>query len=474
MKSPLLTSADAEEALVGSILSDPTLWGLVSSLKAEVFTSSRLRAIWSHFEMKRGQVTVESTTAHLASLEAGNGKSLLDGHSPDDLLKKARPSQQLENLAALVVETAANRGFYRAVQKGLSTLDPSEEVLSAQERIDNLIEDLSKIDSGSTESGDLSKGLDELTEEISWHIANPERIKGLRLGWPDFDDGLLSGLEPGNFLVVASSPGEGKSIWVAQAARHLIMQPQDDGSTRKVAMFGVEMSGKEVLGRYVFDLARIEADKIRRGRVDHAERKRIDEAVAILRAKVVPSLFYFGPSQFGSIDDIVHLSKQLYRQEGIGAVVVDYIQRVTTRHRDSRNEEIADITSKLKSLAGQLGVPVIAVSQITRESIREGHGKPYLSAMADSSGVERDADYVIGLWRPARHIQSEKVVKQWDRVAILELLKGRFRKSSTCYLGFNGGTSSFHSLDKDWVEQLRSPAAQALLNTASHTTKTKN
>lgn len=224
---------------------------------------------------------------------------------------------------------------------------------------------------------------------------------------------------------------------------------------RKVAFFGVEMSAEQMAMRFLTARSRIPADAIRRGRLSAEERARVDEGIEWLEREMRPNLVYHGPGKFRSIRDIVYVATYLVRQESVEVVVIDYIQRIGTTRRDKRTEEIGDITSRLKSLAGELGVPVVAVSQVSREAGKEHGGKARLWDMSESASIERDADYVLGLWRPDRHLEKDSVRKHWENVAVLELLKGRFRKTSKCFLRFDGACARFDDLDVNTVKKLR-------------------
>jgi replicative DNA helicase len=100
---------------------------------------------------------------------------------------------------------------------------------------------------------------------------------------------------------------------------------------------------------------------------------------------------------------------------------------------------------------------------MTREDIKSLSGRPSLWSLAESAAIERDADYVVGAWRPARHLESAAVRKHWINIAIMDLLKGRFRQASTCYLRFDGALARFDDLAKTDIARLMETDAQSAL-----------
>ena len=480
--SELLYQPRAELALIATVLADPRTWTLVDHLPPNAFVDPAREEIWRYFGSRPGAGSLDGLIVHLASRTGGDGRtSLLAGlggvSGLEGLLVHARSADAAGDLVEIVAECAANRRLRRALQFGSSLLEPGEAPRRAQERIDLLLDELRGIRVGvALDTNELTDGARSWARDFRWRLDNPGKMTGLRLHLRDIDELLLAGLEPGNLTVFASSPGEGKSILVGELARRLVVEKQDDGEVRQVGFFGVEMSGQEMYGRWLSSFTRISADRLRRPEsLTKDEKLAIDGAIKQLERDVIPRLFYLGPGKFLTIDDVVRQAKFLVKERGVGILVVDYLQRIGVRsdYGERRDLAIAEVTSKLKSLAAELAVPILAVSQITRESIRERHGRPKLSDLAEGAGIERDADYVVGVWRPARHLENEAAVKTWHNVAVIDLLKGRFRQQSTIYLAFNGETSRFDDLDRDTIRALGSEGAQKLLRPGASSSRAK-
>ncbi len=449
----IFSNSQAEALLVATVISDGRAWPDVQFLQPGQFESPVYGEIWKQISLHRGRIGPESLAQELANTNLA-GQTLLQ-HIGGDIapfLSIARAGDQARELAGVVVECATNRQLAAVLGREHPVFRQSR---SSLERIDHLQRQLSQITVGGAVADRFADGIDQWWQEVEYYRRNPGMLHGLRLGLRDLDEGVIHGLEPGDLLVVASNPNEGKSIMVGEFSRWLATNDQDDGKRRKVAFFGTEMSAAQMANRFCCAWARISADDIRDNKIGPKEWERLGEAKEWVIGQMKPNFIYRGPGEI-TIRDIVYQSTCLVRQEGVQVIVIDYLQRISTGRRDKRTEEIGDITSRLKALASDLEVPIILVSQVTREVGKERGGRPRLWDMAESAAVERDADYVLTLWRPARHMPERQAIRDhWLDVAVVELVKGRFRKTSSCYLRFDGPCARFDSLDVDTVKRLR-------------------
>ena len=444
----IFSQPEAESALVATVLADDRAWLEVSSLQAEQFENELYRGIWRLLQERDGRVPLELVHATL-------GRN--DLYS---LLALAHPAGDAPALAELVAEADANRRLRSALIKGRTLLEERE--LSASERLETLQAELDRVLVGSRcDLRELEDGLDRFQEECQWYLDHPGQVYGLKLGFPDLD-AMLAGLAPGNLLVVASNTNEGKSMLVGEIARRLVSEPQDNGQTCRVAFFGLEMDGQEMARRFVQARAGLTVQQLAHLARHPEWQARLQEAVAWVREHVAGNLIYKGPAEAHSLAQIARLSRYLVRRHHVQAIIIDYLQVIATRPRDKRADELAEVTRQLKTLAVQLRVPIIAVSQVRREVGQEKMGRPGLQDMADGSTVEKDADYVLSLWRPELHSEKESVRKYWRGIVVLELIKARHREvGNRCFLRFD--TCRFDSLDPETVRELHRRYADDLL-----------
>ena len=239
------------------------------------------------------------------------------------------------------------------------------------------------------------------------HIQNRDSaFAGLPTGFRDVDS-LLSGLQAGNLIVVAARPGIGKSSFVTNLARNVAVD-----SRSAVAMFSLEMSRWEIGMRLLCAEARVPWDSIRNKRVGAEDWSRIVQAAESLHDAPLTIV----DSGNVTLVDIRAKARRLStRKNGLGLIIVDYLQLMSHHRRvDNRQQEIAEISRGLKLLAKELGIPVIAVSQLNRDPERRQDKRPQLSDLRESGAIEQDADVVMFIHRddmdPAKKGLAELIV----------------------------------------------------------------
>ncbi|HXF56787.1 MAG TPA: replicative DNA helicase [Actinomycetota bacterium] len=223
------------------------------------------------------------------------------------------------------------------------------------------------------------------------HIQQRESpFAGIPTGFVDLDE-LLSGLQPGNLIIVAARPGVGKSSFVTNVARNVAV----DGTP--VAMFSLEMSRFEIGMRLLCAEARVPWDRVRAGRVAAEEWTRIVEAAEVLHEAPL----YIVDSGNLTIVDIRAKARRLKSSPGgLGLVIVDYLQLMSGHQRtENRQQEVAEISRSLKLLAKELDLPVLAVSQLNRNPETRADKRPQLSDLRESGSLEQDADIVMFIHR---------------------------------------------------------------------------
>jgi replicative DNA helicase len=235
--------------------------------------------------------------------------------------------------------------------------------------------------------------LDTLVRES---IREAERAReheeiGLPTGFHALDY-ILHGFHPTDLIVVAARPGMGKTSLALQFAVAAARQPH----ALPVAVFSLEMSKQQLSMRMVCAEARIDSSQVRRGFVDDHEWTQLMNGAD--RLYDLPILVDDAPNV--SVLDIRARLRRLQMNGGLGMVVIDYLQLIApSRRKDSRNQEVSDISRDLKILAKELGVPVIALSQLSRSIEQRGDKLPVLSDLRDSGAIEQDADVVMLIYR---------------------------------------------------------------------------
>src|SRR5437588_7387154 len=238
----------------------------------------------------------------------------------------------------------------------------------------------------------VSEILHEETDKLHQLSIAKTALTGTPSGFKDIDD-VTGGFQPGNLIVIAARPSMGKSALVANVAENASLQGH------AVALFSLEMSESELAQRFVASQARSRGEELRRGRVAESKWQKILSACQTL----AEAPLWIDDSSDTSVLDVRAKARRLHHQVegGLGLIIIDYLQLMRHEgHVESRVQQVGQISRGLKSLARELNVPVIALSQLSRAvEQRGGEKKPILSDLRDSGEIEQDADLVMFIYR---------------------------------------------------------------------------
>jgi replicative DNA helicase len=292
--------------------------------------------------------------------------------------------------ARIVADNALLRRLIEAASRIMSkAYEAPEDPRKAADEAEGLIYAVSR--------GHETEQVVSLHELVDESMAALEHIQqrdsafaGVPTGFVDLDS-LLSGLQKSNLIVIAARPGVGKSSFVTNVARNVAV---DAGAP--VAMFSLEMSRFEIGMRLLCAEARVAWDKVRSGRMATEEWTRIVEAAEVLHEAPL----FIVDSGNVTIVDIRAKARRLKSKQGLGLIIVDYLQLMSGHMRtENRQQEIAEISRSLKLLAKELEVPVIAVSQLNRNPETRADKRPQLSDLRESGAIEQDSDIVMFIHR---------------------------------------------------------------------------
>jgi len=217
-------------------------------------------------------------------------------------------------------------------------------------------------------------------------------ITGVPTGYPSLD-GMTTGFQPGDLVIVAARPAMGKTSWVLNVAQNAAI-----AGKKSVAIFSLEMSKDQLVHRLLCSEARVDAQRLRGGRLSTSDYQRIGTA----GAKLNTASIYIDDSPGGTVLDMRAKARRLKAESGLDLLVIDYLQLMSggMTRVESRQQEVSQISRGLKSLARELELPVIALSQLSRGPEQRTDRRPQLSDLRDSGSIEQDADLVMFLFRP--------------------------------------------------------------------------
>ncbi|HVU79910.1 MAG TPA: replicative DNA helicase, partial [Candidatus Paceibacterota bacterium] len=286
----------------------------------------------------------------------------------------------------------------------------------------------------------LRESLGKAWEHYAHLQEHQGEIRGVRTGFPDLDT-MLAGLQKSDLIILAARPSMGKTALALDIARQSAVK---HGTT--VGIFSLEMSSQQLVDRMIASEARVSAWDWRVGRIkeNSEDFDRIREAYDRLSSAPI-----FIDDQAGNnILKMRAVARRLKRENGLGLLVVDYLQLMmptTTRASDSMVQQITEISRSLKVLARELDVPVLALSQLSRAVEARG-GKPRLSDLRDSGSIEQDADVEMFIHR--EDMQQRSDVSERTGVAEILIEKHRNGPVGKVELRFNDKHANFETLAK--------------------------
>ncbi len=236
-------------------------------------------------------------------------------------------------------------------------------------------------------------------KEILWptfeHIEKLQEsaggITGVPTGFKDLDR-MTTGLQKGDLIIVAARPSMGKTSWVLNVAQTAAIE-----HNTTVAMFSLEMSKEQLVQRFLCAEGRVDAQRLRRGKMSPDEYQRLAAAAGHLNTAPL----WIDDSPGSTVLDMRAKARRLKSETDLGLLVIDYMQLMSGNKRtESRVQEVSEISRGLKALARELDVPVIALSQLSRAPEQRNDRRPQLSDLRDSGSIEQDADLVMFLYRP--------------------------------------------------------------------------
>ena len=305
---------------------------------------------------------------------------------------------------ATSVPTAANAGYYAKIVEEKSMLrrlistatniitqanNNDEDVPSLLDSAERQIMDVSerKNRSGFREIKDV---LNEALNDVDRLSQQSEDITGLPTGYREFDK-MTAGLQPDNLIILAARPAVGKTAFALNIAQNVATS-----TDTSVAIFSLEMSAESLVNRMLCAEGSINANHLRTGQLDEGEWKNLIVAMGSLSNTSI----FIDDTPGIKMAEIRAKCRRLAKEKGnLGLVVIDYLQLIEGSNKESRQQEVSEISRQLKKLAKELGVPILALSQLSRGVEQRQDKRPVLSDIRESGSIEQDADIVAFLYR---------------------------------------------------------------------------
>ncbi len=413
-------SEEAERSVLGAVLLDNQQFHRAQELlTAELFYFARHQKIFTALESLSEAggvfdlVTLKDELLRTGDLEACGGAAYLAS-----LVDGVPRSANVEHYAKIVRDRSIRRDLVRSAQQIL------ESALKSTGATDQVLDDAEKaifhIAEEQLRSGFLPiKYVAERSlQSINELTKRQELITGIPTGFRLLDE-LTAGLQPSDLIILAARPSMGKTALALNVAAHAALR---HGKT--VGIFSLEMAHQQLFFRLLCSEARIDAHRLRTGRVNGEEWQRIIKAFGELSEAPV----YIDDTAGLGIMEMRAKARRLKSEKALDLLIVDYLQLMRGRvSRDSRQQEISEISRSLKELAKELQIPLLALSQLSRApEQRTGDRRPQLSDLRESGAIEQDADVVLFLFREEVYRKNEP-----DLHGKAELIIGKQRNGPT-------------------------------------------
>jgi replicative DNA helicase len=412
------SNIDAEQALLGAILVNNDAYYRVSDfLEAAHFFEDLHRRIYEVATslIKAGKVATPIT------MKTFLGDQDLGGVTVSQYLARlaaeATTVINAEDYGRTIYDLAVRRSLINIGEDIVNTAfdapvdsSPSDQIEEAERRLYSIAE------TGRADGG-FQKFSDALTAAIDMAAAAYKRegaLSGVSTGLIDLDKSL-GGLQPSDLIILAGRPAMGKTSLVTNIAFNIAKayqaEKQQDGTLKTVnggivGFFSLEMSAEQLATRIIAEQSGVPSYKIRRGDMREDDFYKITEAAREMQS--IP--FYIDQTGGISIAQLTARARRLKRQRGLDVLIVDYLQLLSgsSKKGENRVQELTEITTGLKALAKELSVPLIALSQLSRQVESRDDKRPQLSDLRESGSIEQDADVVMFVYRDEYYLKNKE------------------------------------------------------------------
>jgi replicative DNA helicase len=455
-KYALPDNIEAERFVLGAIMTTANAFvQAAGTLTADDFAIEKHKRIFLRMGEMHGRgenidrITLANELMKRGQLQSVDGLSYLV--SLDDGLPQLH---DLNSYIEIVREKADLRRIMVVSQDAISqcvALNNSREIAGAIE------ESLIKINSTRQDStlvgaGRIIKGYEGGSDSF---LDTSKRVQGIGTGFTAFDM-MTGGLREGELFILAARPAMGKTALALNIAQHVAMNAKNP---QPVAIFSLEMSKESLLTRLVCGAARVDQHRFRAGYLNAEERHALQDALY----RIVESPIYIDDSAGTNLMDVHSKLRRLQATEGLGLVIVDYLQLMQSRGRhENRVQEVSSLSRGFKLMSKDLRVPIIALSQLNRApETRPGDHRPMLSDLKESGSLEQDADMVAFIFREEVYRPDKESLRG---MAELILAKQRQGPTGRIKLVFLNRYTKFENLagssddippDENWYESSR-------------------
>ena len=404
----LPNNIEAEQSVIGSILVTNEIFDEISTIISNInFYDPMHQKIFNAIE----NLIYKGMLANPITLKNYFEEEKDDLNIPEYLVKITKFStsiRQAIEYSKIIYDMFVRRELIKISEQTIDSAKINDLDSNGQTIIENserLLFDLAEKGSFNSSLIKFDEAMKQTIEMASAAYKNEEGIVGVPTGLRDLDD-RLGGLHQSDLIIIAGRPSMGKTSLATNIAFNAAQKLQDSGKKSTIAFFSLEMSSEQLSTRILAEQARIRSNDIRRGRISDEQFDKFLET-----SKNISELpLYIDETPAISIAAMSNRARRIKRLFGLDMIIVDYIQlmRGTTFNKDGRVQEISQITQGLKAIAKELSIPVVALSQLSRQVEQRDDHKPQLSDLRESGSIEQDADVVMFVYREGYYLQRKE------------------------------------------------------------------
>ena len=401
---------EAEQGMLGAILLNNEIYYDISeTIITEHFYEPVHRLIYDVIGkmISKGQIATPITLKSFFEVE----NNLEEIGGSNYLVRLANSAVSLDyakNYAKIIFDLAVRRGLYDLggkIQYGAIRSDIESKPEDLIEETEKDLYQLSEKGTSKNSVRTFQSSVEEAIELAKKAFEKDSSVVGISSNFTDLDT-KLGGFHPSDLIIIAGRPSMGKTSLATNIAFNIAKDSHDNKETKSsVLFFSLEMSSEQLARRILSEQARISSNDIRRGNLSEND---LDNLVSVSK-EILEIPLYIDDTPAVNIGTLSSRARRLKRNNGLGVIVIDYLQLLRpskTSRNESRVLEISEITQGLKALAKELNVPIIALSQLSRQVEQREDKKPQLSDLRESGSIEQDSDVVMFIFREEYYLEK--------------------------------------------------------------------
>lgn len=436
-------NTDAEQAVLGSMfLSKYALEKALEELTKEKFYVEAHGKIFDtikYLAEKGNPIDITTVTAELdkkKTLGSVGGVEYLT-----EIINCVPTAANVDYYLKIVEEKYLRRSLIEAATKiasdGFSSTDNIGDILDdAEKGMQNVIKNRM-----GTEFRSIQDVLFKAQADLEELSKQKGEITGIPTGFYDLDR-ITKGLHANEFIIIAARPAMGKTAFALNLVVNMAVNAK-----KTVALFNMEMGAEQLINRMLASVGQIDMGKILTGRLEHQDWKRVNESIS----RLADTKIFIDDTPGMTVSEIRAKCRRLANSsDGLDAVVIDYLQLISggPKYAGQRQQEVSEISRSLKTMAMELGIPVIALAQLSRSVEGREDKRPLLSDLRESGSIEQDADIVSFLYRDDYYNKESAIDENTSKSEFI-IAKHRSGPTATVDLIFKRNTSSFFNMEQN-------------------------